>query len=87
MKKEFIKQNVGIDISKDDFKVNFSMLQADLHIVVKGSKTIKNNPKGFEELISWISPKRIEELDVHFTMEATGVYYEGLAYFLSDTMF
>jgi transposase len=82
MKKEFIKQNVGIDITKDDFKVNFSVMTSDLDVVVKGSKTIKNNRQGFEEFLSWISAKFINELALHFTMEATGVYYESLAYFL-----
>ncbi|MDR0542129.1 MAG: IS110 family transposase, partial [Dysgonamonadaceae bacterium] len=40
--------------------------------------------QGFEELIAWTSAWRIKDLDLHFTMEATGVYYENLAYFLHD---
>lgn len=84
MKKEFIKQNVGIDIAKNDFKVNYSVLTQNLDVVVKGSKTLTNDRKGFEELASWLSAKLVPALDVHFTMEATGVYYEGLAYFLQE---
>jgi transposase len=80
----FIKQNVGIDVAKDDFKVNFSVMKADLDVVIKGSKTIKNDQKGFEELEFWTKNKSIGNLEVHFTMEATGVYYESLAYFLQD---
>jgi transposase len=84
MKAEFIKQNVGIDIAKDDFKVNFSVITPNFDVVVKGSKTIKNNQQGFEELVSWVSSKFIKNIDLHFTMEATGIYYESLAYFLQE---
>jgi transposase len=84
MEKEFIKQNVGIDIAKDDFKVNFSVLKQDLSIVVKGSKTLANNVKGFEDLLLWLQGKLMAGIEVHCTMEATGVYYESLAYFLQE---
>jgi hypothetical protein len=63
MKREFMKQNVGMDIAKDDFKVNLSMLTTELNVVVKGSKTFNNNQKGFEEPVCWTSSKLIRELD------------------------
>jgi hypothetical protein len=47
MKKEIIKQNVGIDIVKDDFKVCLSVMSSDLRITVKGSRTFSNSEKGF----------------------------------------
>ena len=84
MNKDFIKQNVGIDIAKDDFKVNFSVLTPGLNIVVKGSRTFDNNQKGFDSFHSWAEGKRSQKLESHFTMEATGVYYENLAYFLQE---
>ncbi len=39
MNKEFIKQNVGIDVVKDDFKVSFLAMRSDLQVVVRGSHT------------------------------------------------
>jgi transposase len=82
MQTEFIKQNVGIDIAKDDFKVNFSVLTSDLDVVVKGSKTFVNTQQGFVSFNSWIVGKYIPNVELHFTLESTGVYYEHLAYFL-----
>ena len=77
-----IKQNVGIDVSKATLAVCFVMLYDDLSVKVKGSKTFTNNEVGFKELLSWSLLKRSLEIQLSFTMEPTGVYYENLAYFL-----
>jgi hypothetical protein len=45
MKREFIRQNLGVDVSKDDFKVNLSFLTNEFHVVVKGSRTFSNTHK------------------------------------------
>ena len=82
MEKDIIKQNVGIDIAKDDFKVCFSVMQSDLQINILGSRTFANSYKGFNEFLIWTKNKRKSSDTVYFTLEATGVYYEGLAYFL-----
>jgi transposase len=82
MKREFIKQNVGIDVSKDDFKVSLSWLTSDFQVIVRGSRTFPNNQCGFEKLQDWVLSKSAANLPLSFTLEATGVYYEGLAYFL-----
>jgi hypothetical protein len=42
MKQTIIKQNVGVDVSKDDFNVVFSTLTADYRIVVRASRTFAN---------------------------------------------
>jgi transposase len=84
MNKEFIRQNVGIDIAKDDFKVNFSVLTPELDVVVKGTKTFENNRQGFVAFNAWAEDNRSRDVELHFTMEATGVYYENSAYFLHE---
>jgi transposase len=81
---EMLKQNVGIDVSKDDVKVALSVLSAELRVATRGSRTFPNTEKGFAALRAWVESKKVAGLEVHYTMEATGVYYEGLAYFLSD---
>jgi transposase len=83
MDKTIIKQNVGIDISKDTFYVCFSEMRENNHIKVFGSHSFSNSYKGFQAFSDWVKRKCNVSLDVYFTMEATGVYYEGLAYFLS----
>lgn len=84
MREEFIKHNSGIDISKDDFKVSLSALSNDFKIVKLGSKTFVNSAKGFISFIVWVKEKRHGNTNISFTMEATGVYYENLAYFLVE---
>ena len=86
MMKEFIKQNVGVDISKDDFKVCYSCMTSTMEIVRLGSKTFDNSQKGFTSFLEWVLHKNSGNTGASpcFTLEATGVYYEGLAYFLFE---
>lgn len=77
-----VKQNVGVDISKDDFKVCFYHLEANGRKVIKGTRTFPNTTAGFKAFLKWVEKKRIKDLEVHITIEATGVYYENLTHFL-----
>ena len=79
-----VKQNAGIDVSKDTFDVAFSYLTADFKTVVVSTRKFSSTAKGFQQLQDWVKGKQQHESAVHFTMEATGVYYEGLAYFLHE---
>jgi len=79
-----IKQNVGVDISKDDFKVCFYRLDSNGRKYIKGSRTFKNTLAGFREFLKWIKKHQVEDLQVRFTIEATGIYHENLVYFLDD---
>jgi hypothetical protein len=47
-----VRQNVGIDVSKDDFKVAFSVLTENFQVKVTGTHTFRNTRKGFEEFHS-----------------------------------
>jgi transposase len=87
MNKEIIKQNVGIDVSMSDFKVSLMAMSADLHKKVIASHSFANNESGFKAFVDWSWQKRIKEVAVSYTMEATGVYYEGLAYCLAGAGF
>jgi len=77
-----IKQNVGIDVSKETLAVCIVMMYENLSVKVKGSKTFANNKSGFKQMLTWVLSKRTPEICLSFTMEPTGVYYENLAYFL-----
>lgn len=79
-----IKQNVGIDISKDTLAVCMIWLYEDLTIKVKGTRSFSNNQRGFRELYEWVLSKQNTGIKISYTMESTGVYYENLAYFLHD---
>jgi transposase len=82
---EIIKQTIGIDISKDDFVVRHGTTDTDQEIRISGPETFSNSPKGFNKLIKWVEKiKKDDSVPLYFIMEATGVYYENLAYFLSE---
>lgn len=74
-------QSVGVDIAKEKFDVCFKETKKGKG-VIKGTKSFKNNLKGFTEFNHWYVKRRKEEASLVFVMEATGVYYEDLAYFL-----
>ena len=82
--RKVIKQNVGVDAAKDDFKVCFYHMDQTGHKFIKGSRTFKNNLAGFVAFMKWIEKKRITDLAVRITVEATGVYHENLVHFLDD---
>ncbi|MCB9334046.1 MAG: transposase [Lewinellaceae bacterium] len=43
-----------------------------------------SNASGFQQMHRWISRQRHQSTALHLLMEATGVYYEELAYFLQE---
>jgi len=87
---KLIKKVAGIDISKDSFTVCFGTLDDALNQKISKSYTFSNDTKGFKKLskhLNHIDIFRSEDKDIQlwFVVEATGVYYEDLAYFLSES--
>lgn len=76
---------IGLDIAKEDFKACIQSEEPNREIKIKGSRTFKNTSAGYSELLEW-THKRIKPYydSILFVMEATGVYYEDLAYYLFD---
>lgn len=68
---------IGIDIAKLKVDVAFFDEKNRPH-----HKKFPNTPAGFAELLSWC--QTFGRQDMHFCMEATGIYYEALANFLFD---
>jgi transposase len=83
-KRMVIKQNVGVDIAKKEFKACIYQLFDNQECRVKASRTFSNTAKGFEAFLIWVNQKCVSTVPIRVTMEATGVYYEGLTYFLDD---
>lgn len=79
------KQNVGIEVDSKEIKVSYQILKDDWSVKVLGSRTFKNSSDGFSALEGWIEKKKAATCEVHMTMEATGVYYENLAYYFHQT--
>ena len=79
-----IRQNVGIDVSKATITVAVAQKMLDQSVVIKFTKTFANNLSGFESMAKWISQFSDASMAIHYCMEATGVYYESLAYWLFE---
>jgi len=79
---EIIKQVIGIDISMDSFVCRSGTIEADQQIEINSFKEFKNSISGFRQLYKFARSQQIKGVTQFFLMEATGVYYEALAYFL-----
>jgi transposase len=79
-----IRQCVGIDISKDTFTACLSYKTLEDDCVKVSTKTFTNNLKGFSSLVEWVNKLAKPEISILYVMEATGVYYENLAYYLTE---
>lgn len=80
-----LKQNVGIDVSMDTFDANLTVLDGAFNKNCKAKKKFNNSTDGFIKLIDWTNKHKLNNLEISFTMEFTGVYYEQLAYWLKAT--
>ena len=82
MDQQLIRQCVGIDISKASFTAcvcsRFSSGEEKLTEVID----FKNQKTGFNQLVKWSRRITSPSVEMVFVMEATGIYYENLAYHL-----
>jgi transposase len=86
---QYIKIVVGLDISMATFVARFGTVDTMFQQTISSAYTFSNDLKGFKKLISWTKKmcqgfKLPHDSEIQFVMEATGVYYENLAYFLAD---
>jgi transposase len=79
-----VKMAVGIDISMDNFHACIKVQNETGKVVIKGTKTFNNTGTGFKEFYGWASSRKKGDCSLSFVMEATGIYYEDLAYFLHN---
>ncbi len=83
-----LKQTVGIDVSMNTIDAAFGTINSAQETRISKSKSFPNNLTGFKKLISWVFHKLIDEnTPLVFVMEATGSYYESLAFFLAENNF
>jgi len=79
-----VKQVVGIDVAQNELVVSLGRMNHDTGTDIFAFKTFPNNAVGFKYLLAWVSKLSAKEISVRYVMEATGVYHEKLAYYLSD---
>lgn len=76
------KQSIGIDLAKDKFDACFSVTDEKQRVVVKSTRRFANNKSGFTAFDQWVAKWQSLTEQTWFVMEATGVYYENLAWHL-----
>lgn len=81
---QLIKYAIGVDVAKDKFDVCLMSVDIALTSKVKASKKFSNTLAGFKEFLSWSQKHGKEPVSRHVLMEATGVYYEKLAIWLTE---
>jgi transposase len=75
---------VGIDIAKDSFVACFGHIDTSQRLSFGKETTFANTLAGFAALLVWTAKQQVAGAPQWFVVEATGVYYEELAYFLAD---
>lgn len=81
---QLIKYLIGIDVAKDKLDACLIGLDADLTYKVKATHKFVNTETGFKEILAWMQKHCSEKIPVQTLMEATGVYHEKLAIYLTQ---
>lgn len=79
-----LKQVVGIDVAQNELVVSIGKMDQATDKEIYAFKQFGNKPSGFKALESWVKQRTNKEIAIRYVMEATGVYHEKLAYYLSD---
>lgn len=79
---DITKQSVGIDVACEILEVRFATKTSQGHMNFPHARSFPNTAKGFSMLLEWAGQRAICEHPIWFIMEATGSYYEQLAWFL-----
>lgn len=79
---EYLKYSTGLDISKEKFDACISIIDKEQYVKVVASRSFTNNENGFTAFLEWAMLKCKLSVPSVYAMEATGIYYERLAWFL-----
>jgi len=79
----YIKQCVGIDISKASFTACVCYLYQNGSLKFSEVRSFKNQKQGFNQLLRWVRKVSDPASRLVFLMEATGVYHESISHHLS----
>jgi transposase len=81
---ELIKYAVGIEVSKDTLLSRFGSIDVEQNTNISNTKTFNNDAKGIESFYKNSRQHVKEDKPVIYVMEATGIYFENLAYYLKE---
>ena len=79
-----LKYGIGVDIAAKKFDTCISVINEAQKTTVLSTGIFENSSKGFVLMLKWVDKHCKEALPSIFLMEATGIYYEHLAWFLYE---
>lgn len=79
-----LKYSIGFDCSKDEFSACITLIDTNQKVVIKSTRKCKNSAKGFNDADYWIKRHSKEQVPIVIIMEATGNYYENLAFYFTQ---
>ncbi|MCU7547738.1 IS110 family transposase [Chitinophagaceae bacterium LB-8] len=78
-----VRKSIGIDIAKATFTAGLATSYSNATIITSEVVPFQNSKTGFNQLLKWVGKSKASLGELVFVMEATGIYYEPLAYHLS----
>jgi len=81
---DFLKYGLGIDMAMEKFNACISTIDCQQQVMIRAQCSFNNNKKGFEAFSLWVTKNAKLPIPVVYLMEATGIYYEQLAWFLHN---
>jgi len=77
-----LKYGCGIDIAKDKFDACLSVINSNQLVRICAQSSFPNTANGFAAFMLWARKHTPTDIPTVFLMEATGIYYEQLAWYL-----
>lgn len=81
-----IKASLGIDIGSEKNYARLYRTDPKTGKCIRiGKRKFDNTPKGHAKLLDWVLKRAPQDVPLLTAMEATGIYHESLAYFLTES--
>lgn len=77
-------KTIGIDVSFKSLDVCIGQIDLERNITLSKPLSLSNNLSGFDRLLKNIKKVSSEDTEILVIMEATGIYHENLAYYLTE---
>jgi transposase len=81
---KYLKQSLGIDVSKLNLSLSLGVLNEKLVKEFDSHPDVSNDLKGYKVLLKWLKASVDSEVLLLVVMEATGVYHQGIAHYLYE---
>ncbi len=79
-----VKQVLGVDVAQKELVVTLGRINEDLSKELYSYRVFRNKETGFVALLKWLKKETKEDVNIQVVMEATGVYHQKFAFFLSE---